>query len=90
MLQLIELMLELWHISSEDKLDPAAPPHEAGLLHLISLIVQHQRNLRPYWYFNSTLGRPARLYRLVLHEGASSLECCLADLQAYESPAHGN
>lgn len=89
MLRLIELMSMLWHISSEDQSDPAAPPHEAGLLHLISLIVQHQLSLRPYWYFDSTLGRPARLYRLVLHEGASSLGF-LADLQAYESAAHGN
>lgn len=83
---LIEALLRHWPGSWEDQSDPAAP-HEAGLLHLVSDLAQQQLGWQPRWNFDTTLERTARWYRLV-QEGASPLECCLADLQAYEAAAH--
>ena len=37
---------------------------------------------QPRWPFATTVDRTVAWYRAV-HEGASPLECCLADLKAY-------
>ena len=85
--QLIEALLGHWPGSWEDQSDPAAP-HEAGLLHLVSDLAQQQLGWSPRWDFTTTVERTARWYRQV-HEGASALECCLADLQSYGAAGDG-
>ena len=57
-------------------------PHEANLLHLQIDKAQHRLNWQPRWDFATTVSHTVRWYRLV-HEGASPLECCLADLNAF-------
>ena len=82
---LIEATLSHWSGSWHDLSDPTAP-HEAGKLHLQTDKVHHQLGWGPSWNFATTVERTVGWYRAV-HEGASPLECCLADLEAYGGAA---
>ena len=85
---LVEAALQYWPGSWHDLSDPAAP-HEAGRLHLQIDKAHHQLSWRPRWDFSTTVARTVQWYRAV-HEGASALDCCLADLEAYQhEPTHG-
>ena len=70
--------------SLEDLADPAAL-HEAGRLHLPS--ISAPAGWRPHWEFATTVAHTVAWYRAV-HEGASALDCCLADLKAFEDGPH--
>ncbi|UPH91375.1 CDP-glucose 4,6-dehydratase [Synechococcus sp. NB0720_010] len=79
--ELVEAALKHWPGEWQDLSDPAAP-HEAGRLHLQIDKAHNQLGWRPRWDFATTVGRTVAWYRAV-HEGASALDCCLADLEAY-------
>jgi CDP-glucose 4,6-dehydratase len=80
--ELVEAALQHWSGSWQDCSDPAAP-HEASSLHLQIDKAHHQLGWQPRWDFGTTVARTVGWYRAV-HEGASPLECCLADLKAYQ------
>ena len=80
--ELVEAGLQYWPGDWRDLSDPAAP-HEAGRLHLQIDKAHHQLSWRPRWDFATTVARTVTWYRSV-HEGASTLDCCLADLEAYQ------
>jgi CDP-glucose 4,6-dehydratase len=80
--ELVEAALAQWPGSWRDLSDPTAP-HEAGRLHLQIDKAHHQLGWQPHWNFSTTVERTVSWYRRV-HEGASPLECCLADLEAYQ------
>ncbi len=80
--ELVEAALQHWPGTWQDLLDPAAP-HEAGRLHLQIDKAHHQLSWRPRWDFSNTVARTVQWYKAV-HEGASALDCCLADLEAYQ------
>lgn len=80
--ELVETVLSHWPGSWRDLSDSTAP-HEAGRLHLYIDKAHHQLSWRPRWPFATTLERTVAWYRSV-HEGASPLACCLADLQLYQ------
>ena len=82
MRELADAVLEHWPGSWRDLSDPTAP-HEAGRLYLQIDKAHHQLGWRPGWHFASTVERTVGWYRAV-HEGASALECCLADLACYQ------
>lgn len=79
--ELVQEALLHWAGSWSDLSDPNAP-HEAGRLHLQIDKAHHQLSWRPHWDFAATVARTVAWYRAV-HEGASPLACCLADLKAY-------
>jgi CDP-glucose 4,6-dehydratase len=79
--ELVEAALGHWPGQWEDRLDTQAP-HEAGRLHLQIDKAHHQLGWQPRWPFATTVERTVGWYRAV-HEGASPLECCLQDLEAY-------
>ena len=79
--ELVEASLQHWPGSWSDGSDPHAL-HEAGRLHLQIDKAHHQLGWQPRWDFATTLARTVTWYRSV-HEGASPLTCCLADLEAY-------
>jgi CDP-glucose 4,6-dehydratase len=79
--ELVKTFLAHWPGSWRDLSDPSAP-HEAGRLHLQIDKAYHQLGWRPRWTFATTVERTVAWYRAV-QEGASPLESCLADLQAY-------
>jgi len=79
--ELVTTILEHWSGEWLDKSDPTAP-HEANLLHLQIDKAHHRLGWKPRWDYATTLSRTVSWYRAV-HEGASSLDCCLADLNAY-------
>ena len=80
--ELVDRALSHWPGSWEDLTDSTAP-HEAGRLHLQIDKAHHQLGWRPRWPFVTTVQRTVAWYRAV-HEGASPLECCLADLACYQ------
>ncbi len=80
--ELVEATLQHWPGNWHDLSDPAAP-HEAGRLHLQIDKSHHQLSWFPRWDFASTVARTVGWYRAV-HEGASAMDCCLADLQAFQ------
>ena len=82
--ELVQEALEHWGGSWNDLSDPNAP-HEAARLHLQIDKAHHQLGWQPRWDFATTVARTVRWYRAV-HEGDSPLECCLADLRAYQEP----
>ncbi len=87
--QLVQEILQHWPGSWSDQSNPHAP-HEAGRLHLQIDKAYHQLGWQPRWDFATTVARTVGWYRDV-HEGANPLECCLADLKAYEEqPPHAN
>ena len=79
--ELVGSALQHWPGSWRDVSDSTAP-HEAGRLHLQIDKAHHQLGWRPRWDFTTTVARTVAWYRAV-HEGASPLACCLADLDAY-------
>jgi CDP-glucose 4,6-dehydratase len=79
---LVEQALEHWPGSWIDQSDSQAP-HEAGRLHLQIDKAHHQLGWQPRWDFSTTVVRTVGWYRAV-HEGANPMDCCLADLKAYE------
>ena len=79
--ELVEASLQHWPGRWRDCSDPAAL-HEAGRLHLQIDKAHHQLGWQPRWDFATTVARTVGWYRAV-HEGASPLACCLADLVAY-------
>ena len=81
--ELVESALSFWPGSWQDCSDSSAP-HEAGRLHLQIDKAYHQLGWRPRWNFDSTVKRTVSWYRAV-HEGATPLECCLEDLNAYQA-----
>jgi CDP-glucose 4,6-dehydratase len=85
--ELIETILSHWPGQWIDQSDVSAP-HEAGLLHLQIDKAHHRLGWQPRWDYATTIEHTVGWYRAV-HEGASALECCLADLEAYQaaSPA---
>ncbi|WP_341882974.1 hypothetical protein [Synechococcus sp. UW140] len=80
MSELVETALGHWPGSWRDFSDPAAL-HEANLLHLQIDKAHHQLGWRPGWPFVTTVERIVGWDRAV-YEGASALECCLADLSS--------
>jgi CDP-glucose 4,6-dehydratase len=82
---LVEEALQHWPGSWIDQSDSNGP-HEAGRLHLQIDKAHHQLGWQPRWDFATTVARTMGWYRAV-HEGASPLECCLADLRAYQEPS---
>lgn len=80
--ELVEAALQHWPGDWQDLSDLAAP-HEAGRLHLQIDKAHHQLSWRPRWDFATTVARTVTWYRAV-HGGASALDCCLADLDAYQ------
>jgi CDP-glucose 4,6-dehydratase len=86
---LIESALQHWPGSWRDQSDPHAP-HEACRLRLQIDKANQQLGWQPRWDFATTVARTVSWYRAV-HEGANPLECCLADLKAYEEHrSHAN
>ena len=85
--ELVEAALQHWPGDWQDLSDSGAP-HEAGRLHLQIDKAHHQLSWRPRWDFATTVARTVAWYRAV-HYGASSLDCCIADLEAYQRvPTH--
>ena len=84
--ELLACMLRHWPGEWIDQSDPDAP-HEAGLLHLQIDKAHHRLGWQPRWDFATTIERTVGWYRAV-HEGASALDCCLADLSAYQLNAN--
>ncbi len=80
--ELVEAALQHWPGDWQD-LSELAAPHEAGRLHLQIDKAHHQLSWRPRWDFSTTVARTVAWYRAV-HEGASALDCCLADLEVYQ------
>ena len=87
--ELLDLALQHWPGHWQDLSEPEAP-HEAGRLHLQIDKAHHQLSWRPRWDFATTVTRTVAWYRAV-YGGACALECCLADLKAYQQThAHGS
>jgi CDP-glucose 4,6-dehydratase len=84
--ELVEEALKHWPGCMSHQSDPQAP-HEAGRLHLQIDKAHNQLGWQPRWDFSTTVARTLNWYRDV-HEGASPLECCLADMKAYQEPSH--
>ena len=84
--ELVASMLSHWPGEWIDQSDPEAP-HEAGLLHLQIDKANHRLGWQPRWDYATTIKRTVGWYRAV-HEGARPLDCCLADLSAYQAAAN--
>jgi CDP-glucose 4,6-dehydratase len=82
--ELVATMLSHWPGEWLDQSDPNAP-HEAGLLHLQIDKAHRLLGWQPRWVYATTIARTVGWYRAV-YKGASALECCLSDLQAYQVP----
>ena len=80
--ELVESLLSHWPGEWMDRSEAGAP-HEAGLLHLQIDKAHHRLGWQPRWDYATTVARTAGWYRAV-HEGASPLACCLADLACYQ------
>jgi CDP-glucose 4,6-dehydratase len=80
--ELVATTLSHWPGEWIDESDPAAP-HEAVRLHLQIDKAFNRLSWQPRWDFATTVARTAAWYRAV-HEGASPLDCCLADLVFYQ------
>jgi len=81
--ELVDTILSLWPGEWLDHSHPEAP-HEAGLLHLQIDKAHHRLGWQPRWDYDTTIERTVGWYRAV-HEGASALDYCLADLEAYQA-----
>lgn len=84
--ELVASMISHWPGEWIDQSDPDAP-HEAGLLHLQIDKAHHRLGWQPRWDYATTIERTVGWYRAV-HEGANPLDCCLADLSAYQAAAN--
>lgn len=85
--ELVQTMLSHWPGEWIDQSNPGAP-HEAGLLHLQIDKAHHRLGWQPRWSFDTTIARTVDWYRAV-YAGASAVECCLADLEAYQKAFPG-
>lgn len=81
--ELVSSILSHWPGEWVDQSHPNAP-HEAGLLHLQIDKARYRLGWQPRWDYSTTIARTVGWYRAV-HEGASPLQCCLSDLNAYQS-----
>jgi CDP-glucose 4,6-dehydratase len=81
--ELVSTMLSHWPGRWLDQRDPAAP-HEANLLHLQIDKAYHRLGWQPRWDYSTTVQRTVEWYRQH-HRGKSALDCCLADLTAYQA-----
>ena len=81
--ELVESMLGHWGGSWLDQRDHNAP-HEANLLHLQIDKAHNRLGWSPRWNYVTTVQRTVNWYQQH-HQGRSALECCLADLQAYQA-----
>lgn len=81
--ELVTDMLSYWPGCWIDQSNPG-DPHEAGLLHLQIDKAHHLLGWKPRWDYATTLERTVGWYRSV-HEGASPLDRCLADLCVYKA-----
>lgn len=79
--ELVTAITDYWPGSWVDHSNPNEP-HEAHLLHLQIDKAYHTLRWKPLWNFNTTVSRTVSWYRAV-HDGASPLDCSLADLDAY-------
>lgn len=83
---LVEELLGHWPGQWRDQRDPLAP-HEAAVLQLDSGWARQRLGWQPLWDFKTAVARTAAWYRAV-QQGATALECCLADLACHqEDPA---
>ena len=80
--QLVEEVFQHWPGSWVGGSDQGAL-HEAGQLHLQIDKAHHQLCWQPRWDFATAVARTVGWYRAV-HEEASALDCCLADLALYQ------
>jgi CDP-glucose 4,6-dehydratase len=81
--ELVTTMLTHWAGGWSDQRDPAAP-HEANLLHLQIDKAHHRLGWQPRWDFATTVQRTVQWYEQH-HQGRAALDCCLADLEAYQA-----
>jgi CDP-glucose 4,6-dehydratase len=81
--ELVESILNHWSGSWQDQRDPNAP-HEAYLLHLQIDKAHHKLGWSPRWDYNTTVERTVDWYQQH-HQGRSAMDCCMADLQAYQA-----
>ena len=79
--ELVETIVEQWSGFWLDQSDPTVP-HEANLLHLQIDKAYHRLGWQPRWNYATALELTLGWYR-AHHQGASAMECCLADLNAY-------
>ena len=80
--ELLEIAFQFWPGHWLDQSDSDVP-HEAGRLHLNIDKSNLQLGWRPLWPFEITVERSVSWYRKV-NEGRNPLDCCLADLAAYQ------
>ncbi len=83
--ELVEVVLQHWPGTWFDFSGPNEP-HEAGRLHLQIDKAHNQLGWQPLWDFKTTVGLTVGWYRAV-YQGANPLQCCLADVKAYEEDA---
>ena len=79
---LVATILQFWPGTWVDHSDPAAP-HESHLLHLQIDKAHHRLGWRPLWDYDTTVRRTVNWY-LMHSDGKSAVDCCLADLQAFQ------
>jgi CDP-glucose 4,6-dehydratase len=79
--ELVTTILKHWPGAWRDQSDQTSP-HEAQLLHLQIDKAHHRLGWKPRWGYATTVERTAVWYKMVF-EGASPLDCCLADLNEY-------
>jgi CDP-glucose 4,6-dehydratase len=84
--ELIETILSHWRGSWHEQRYPSAP-HEAHLLHLQIDKAHHKLGWSPRWDYATTVQRTVAWYQQH-HQGRSAIDCCLADLQAYQAVFH--
>ncbi len=80
---LVNSILSYWPGTWRDQSDPQAP-HEAGLLQLDISKARMQLGWEPCWDFATAVKRTVAWYRAV-QQGASPLNTCKSDLEAYTS-----
>jgi CDP-glucose 4,6-dehydratase len=86
--ELVESILSHWHGNWLDQRDLAAP-HEADLLNLQIDKAHHRLDWMPRWDYATTVQRTVDWYQQH-HQGRSAIDCCLADLQAYQVVFHSS
>ncbi|MCP9848776.1 CDP-glucose 4,6-dehydratase [Cyanobium sp. Morenito 9A2] len=84
--EVVDTLLRHWPGQWQEQAEPQAPA-ESGELRLNSERARQLLGWRPLWSFELAVARSAGWYRAV-HQGASPLECCLADLASYQQSVH--
>ena len=82
--ELVTCLLKYWPGDWTDQSGNSAL-HEALTLNLQIDKAHHLLGWNPRWDFNTTVERTVLWYRLVLN-GASPFDCCIADINAYQTP----